>query len=85
MNATIISYRRGRNTQNTNQMILEPEVKSRAEASALLGKKCVYSTISGKKLVGKVIALHGTKTAVRARFETPLPPESIGKTIEIMS
>lgn len=83
MNALIVNYRRGRNTQNNNQMILEPEINSRKEASALLGKKCVYSTISGKKLTGKIIALHGTKNAVRAKFETPLPPESIGKTIEI--
>ena len=83
MNAIIISYRRGRNTQNTNQMILEPKVNNRAEANALLGKKCVYSTISGKKMQGTIIALHGTKMAVRARFETPLPPESVGKTIEI--
>ncbi|MFH1588898.1 MAG: 50S ribosomal protein L35ae [Candidatus Diapherotrites archaeon] len=84
MKAMIINYRRGVNTQNTYQMVLEPQgVKDRKEASALIGKTCIYKTISGKEMRGKVSGLHGTKIAVKARFEKPLPGESIGKTLEI--
>ena len=83
MEAVIVNYRRGVNLQNLHQMVLEPKVKSRAEASKLIGNTCIYKTISGKEMRGKVTGLHGTKTAVKARFATPLPPESIGKKIEI--
>ncbi|MBN2127380.1 MAG: 50S ribosomal protein L35ae [Candidatus Diapherotrites archaeon] len=83
MNAVIVNYRRGRNTQNNNQVLLELESTERKEVAGLIGKKCVYTTITGKKLSGKIMAFHGNKTTLRAGFEKPLPPEAIGKTLEI--
>ncbi|MBU0761425.1 MAG: 50S ribosomal protein L35ae, partial [Candidatus Altiarchaeota archaeon] len=40
MDAVVISYRRGRRTQNTYQMVIQPEgTKTKADAEKLIGKK----------------------------------------------
>ncbi len=85
MEATITSYRRGRRTQNTRQMIIQPaDSNSREEAEKLVGKKVEWTTPSGKKLEGKVSKPHGSKGAVLAQFDTGLPGQAIGTTAEIL-
>ncbi len=84
MKGTIVHHRRGVATQYTNQFIVEiAAVKTKAEASKLMGKKAVWKTTSGKSIVGKVSHTHGGKGAVRVRFEKGLPGQAIGSTLEI--
>ena len=84
MNAIIKNYRRGHRTMNPHQVIvLVEKVASKAAAQRLVGKTATWSTKAGKKITGMVRAVHGDKGAVRIRFENPLPPQSIGTSIEI--
>jgi large subunit ribosomal protein L35Ae len=79
MKARIVSYRRGRHTQKPNQVLIKiPGIDSRSKASLLIGKKVFFG-----KLVGKIVALHGGKGVVRARFKKGLPGQAIGKEVEI--
>ena len=86
MQAQIVSYRRGRHTQNDRQMILLiADVASKEEAASLIGKKVVWES-RGKqkrKITGAIAALHGTKGRVRAIFERGLPGQSLGEMVVI--
>ena len=85
MQGTIISYRRGRHTQNTNQMLVRIEnVSTKEQAEEYVGKHIVWITPSNKEMPGKIIAVHGSKGAVRAKFEKNLPGQSIASKVMIL-
>lgn len=85
MQGTILSYRRGRHTQNVNQVLVELEgLDSREKANELIGKKLVWKTPSGKEINGEIIAVHGNKGVVRAKFERNLPGQSFGTKVELI-
>jgi len=75
-----MSYRRGSNTQTTNQLIIMPEDPKKAKE--LVGKKVVYKAKT-HDIVGKVTALHGRRGEIRALFERGLPGQSISKEVII--
>jgi len=79
MKATILSFRRGRHTQRTNQFLVEAEgVDSREKAVKLVGKKIVWKSPAGKRLIGTVTNLHGNKGVLRVRFSKGLPGQALG-------
>lgn len=81
----VTSFRRGRHTVTTNQIIIEVTgITNRKDASRLIGKKVVYTTESGKKLVGVVTSPHGNGGKVRARFKKGLPGQIVGKRVVII-
>lgn len=86
MEGTIVSFRRGRTTQNMHQMIIKVEsVNSKEDASKLVGKTVKWSAPGKNKKVlsGKVSAAHGAKGAVRAIFETGMPGQSLGQKVTL--
>ena len=85
MKGIIVNYRGGLKTQTNNQMVIKiQDVKTRAQASKLLGKKVVWQTVTKKKIKGKISRVHGNNGAVIARFEPSLPGQSIGTEVEIV-
>ena len=85
MQGTILSYRRGRHTQNVNQILVELEgLDSREKAKEFVGKKLMWKTSSGKEIKGEIIALHGNKGVVRAKFERNLPGQSFGTKVQLV-
>jgi len=84
MKGIIVNYRRGRHTQNPRQMIIKIEgIDERKKAEKLVGKEVIWKSPSGKEIKGKIVAPHGNKGAVRARFEKGLPGQAIGMEVEI--
>lgn len=84
MEGTISTFRRGRHTQTTNQMIVVVnEIKNKDQAKDLIGKKVVWKSPAGKELIGKVTFVHGNKGAVRVLFETGMPGQSISEKVSI--
>ena len=72
----------------TRQIVLEVKnIKTKADAEKLVGKKVVWNDPEGKKKVkieGKVSAPHGSKGRVRAIMEKGLPGQAVGTEVEIL-
>ena len=92
----IAGYRRGganSGIHRNHTSILKIEgVKTLVDSRYYLGKRVAY-VYKGKKKVrgtrfrviwGKVVNTHGNSGAVRAKFSTPLPPNSLGGPIRVM-
>lgn len=83
MKGIIASFRQGRHTVRSNQMIIEVEaVSTREDAEEYVGKKVTYNT-GKKEIAGKVTAAHGNSGALRVRFETGMPGQALGETVQI--
>jgi large subunit ribosomal protein L35Ae len=84
MKAKVLSFRQGRHTQKTNQLLLSvKDVDNRSAASKFAGKKVVWKTRSGKVIAGKIASPHGNNGVLRARFSRGISGEALGKEIEI--
>ncbi len=85
MNATVLSFRRGRHSQKPNQILIEVEgFESKDKASKLAGKKVVWTSSAGKKIVGTITGMHGRNGIVKARFSKGFPPLGLGKKIKVL-
>ncbi len=84
MEAVITSFRRGRRTQNTRQMIIKV-ADSKEEAEKFIGKSVKWHAPGKNKkiLSGKITAVHGGKGCVRAIFEKGMPGQSLGQKVVI--
>ena len=84
MEGKVISFRRGRFNQRSNQVIIEvPGIDSREKASQLIGKKVVVKISEKVTRVGRITRLHGKNGLVVARFKRGLPAYVLLKTCEI--
>ena len=84
MEGTIVNFRGSRRVKRTNQMVVKIEgLDSKEKASQLVGKKAVWKTAGGKDMNGKITAVHGNSGALRIRFDTGMPGQSIGKKVAI--
>lgn len=80
----IVNYRIGPKTQRPKECIIEfTHITSISEAGRLVGRKVAWK--SGKsKIIGKIVALHGKKGLVRARFRKGVPGQALGTTVELV-
>jgi len=85
MKAKVLSFRRGKHTQRTNQLLLSvPDVENRSTAAGFVGKRVVWLTKSGKEIQGKIASPHGNNGVLRARFGKGMPGAILGHEIEIL-
>jgi len=85
MNAVIVNYRRGRHTIYSNQFIVRVQgVEEKESAGKLVGRKVVWRTPGGKKIVGRIASTHGNKGALRAVMEKGLPGQALGTQLEVI-
>lgn len=81
----IVNYRVGPKTQRSKEYIVQFfNAKNSSEASRLIGRKVVWKTGKNNKILGKIVALHGKKGMVRARFRKGLPGQALGTTVELI-
>jgi len=84
MRARILSYRRGKHTQNVNQMLVEVEgVDNKEKAEKMIGKKLLWKSPGNKEIKGEFIGVHGGKGVLRAKFERNLPGQAITNRVEV--
>ena len=84
MKARIVNYRSGRHTQTHNQVILQVEGVSKRDAAVkLVGKSVTWKSPAGKELKGKISSAHGNSGCVRVLFETGMPGQSLGTSVEL--
>ena len=84
MEGIIVHFRGSRRVKKGNQMIIEVSgIDNKDKAGQLIGKKVVWKTSAGKQLMGQITAAHGNSGALRIRFETGMPGQSIGTKVMI--
>jgi len=85
MKGTIMAYRGSHKTQYPRQMIVKVDgVDSREQAEKLKGKKVIWTSPTGKKIIGIIAKPHGNKGAVRVHFkEKGLPGQALGDKVDI--
>ena len=84
MEGVIVNFRGSRRVKSHNQMIVEvSSIDDKEKASKLVGKKVVWKSSAGKQLIGQVASAHGNSGALRVRFDTGMPGQSIGKKVSI--
>ena len=84
MDARILSYRRGRHTEHTDQFIVSIEgVKTKEDARKLVGRKISWETPGKHTIGGKIAHTHGNSGLVIARFGKGLPGQAIGTNAKV--
>ena len=87
-NALILSFRRGRHTQKTNQFLLEVKgADTKAKASLYIGRRVVWTSPGKlkKRIFGKITITHGNSGVLRARFSRGLPGTAVGTRVELVA
>ena len=67
-----------------NILIRIPGIDSSNSAAKYIGKKVIWRSKSGKKLVGKIVKTHGRNGVLMSRFKKGLPGQAIGSSVEII-
>ena len=84
MEGTIVHFRGSRRVKRMNQMVVEVDsVDNKEKAAKLIGKKVIWKTSAGKQMNGQITNIHGNKGALRVRFDTGMPGQSIGTKVAI--
>ena len=84
MEGVIVHFRGSRRVKRSNQMILQiKSIDDKEKASKLVGKKVTWKTSAGKQLTGQITAAHGNSGALRVRFDTGMPGQSIGTKVAV--
>ena len=84
MEGTIVHFRGSRRVKRSNQMIMQVKsVDNKEKASKLIGKKVIWKTSAGKEMIGEITNIHGNSGALRIRFDTGMPGQSIGTKVAI--
>lgn len=84
MEGVIVNFRGSRRVKKGNQMIVQVDgVDSKEKAGHLVGKKVIWKTSAGKELNGQIAGAHGNSGALRVRFGTGMPGQSIGSKVSI--
>ena len=79
---TVTAFRHSKFKQDSYQTIVnlaKPE-----HASELLGARVVWARKGGPTILGRVVALHGAKGAVRVRWDRGFPPQALGTQVKII-
>jgi large subunit ribosomal protein L35Ae len=81
---TIVNYRIGQTNQKSKECIIQfAHFNSVSEASRLIGRKVALK--SGKnRILGKIVALHGKKGLLIARFRKGVPGQALGTHVELV-
>jgi large subunit ribosomal protein L35Ae len=81
---TILYYRTGIKTQKSKECIIQfTYVNSISKTGQLIGRKVVWNE-GEKKIMGKIVGLHGRKGLVRVRFRKGVPGQALGTSIELI-
>jgi len=81
---TIVNYRVGPKTQRPRECLVKfPNVDSAEEASRLIGRRVAWPA-EERRIIGKIVATHGTKGLVRVRFRKGVPGQALGTHVRIV-
>lgn len=81
--ATFVSHKRSQRKIYPRYALLRlPCVKDRQSATKYINN-AVHYTRNGRENVGVITRVHGNSGVVMGRFKRNLPPQDVGKTVEV--
>lgn len=78
----VTAFRQSKFKEDNYQTIVAPAKPE--HAAELLGARVVYALKDGRKILGRVVALHGRKGALRVRWDRGIPPQALGTQVKII-
>jgi large subunit ribosomal protein L35Ae len=82
LSGTITAFRQSKFKQDSYQTIVQ--MASRDDAEKVMGARVVWLRADGLRLHGRVVAGHGSKGAVRVRWNRGFPPQALGSQVKIL-
>ncbi|MCD6369393.1 MAG: 50S ribosomal protein L35ae [Thermoproteales archaeon] len=81
----ILNFRLGGNRQYPREAIIEIlGVKEMKDVYPFINRKVVWTTPTGKKIIGKIVKPHGRRGRVIAVFRKGLPGQAVGTKVKIL-
>lgn len=82
LSGTVISFRQSKHRQDSYQTIVA--IAKQDHAGKLMGARVVWHRKDGLQILGRVVASHGSKGAVRVRWSRGFPPQALGSPVKIL-
>ncbi len=82
LSGTVTSFRQNKHRQDSHQTIVH--MASKEDAGKVMGARVVWLRKDGLQILGRVVASHGSKGAVRVRWRRGFPPQALGSQVKIL-
>src|SRR3989442_10474259 len=82
LSGTVTSFRQSKFKQDSYQTIVQ--LARKEDAGKVLGARVVWLRKDGVRILGRVVASHGSKGAVRLRRKRGVPPQALGSQGKIL-
>ena len=82
LSGTVTAFRQSKFKQDSYQTIVQ--MGSKEDAGKALGARVVWLRKDGVRILGRVVASHGSKGAVRVRWKRGFPPQALGSVVKIL-
>ena len=82
LSGTVTSFRQSKHRQDSDQTIVH--IANRDHAGTLIGARVVWQRKDGLRILGRVVASHGSKGAVRVRWDRGFPSQALGSQVKIL-
>ena len=82
LSGTVTAFRQSKFKQDSYQTIVQ--MSRKADAGKVLGARVVWLQKDGVRILGRVVASHGSKGAVRVRWKRGFPPQALGSQVKIL-
>ena len=84
LTGVVLGYAGGGSIQKSHYALIKLNGFDDARVGQHVGRKVVYTTKGGKKLVGVILRLHGGNGVVQVRFRRGLPSKAVGQDVAII-
>lgn len=82
---TILNFKTGMHRQEHHHILIGlPNVDNAESASRYIGRRAVWTSKTGKRIVGRIISVHGRNGTLLGRFRRGLPGQALGSNVEIL-
>ncbi len=79
---TVVAFRQSKFKQDSYQTVVDLAQPDQAEK--LLGARVVWARADGLKILGRVVARHGRRGAVRVRWDRGFPSQALGTQVKFV-
>jgi large subunit ribosomal protein L35Ae len=82
LSGTVTAFRQSKFKQDSYQTIVQ--LAKPDEAAKVVGARVEWRRKDGVRILGRVVASHGSKGAVRVRWKRGFPPQGLGSPVKVL-